>query len=87
MKIVTRSLAESRLELLGALPVDVEEDVAALAEGCLDRRLGRAVPMVEDVGPLGELVRRDHPFELGVVDEMIVHVRLVRPGASAGSWR
>ena len=85
MKIRTRSSPNRIFELLGALPVDVEQDVATFPERFLDRRLRASVAMVEDRRPFDELIRRDQPLELGVVDEMIVHAVLLRPGALAGS--
>ena len=45
---------------------------------------GRAVAIVEDVGPFDELAVCDHPLELGIVDEMIIDVVDSRRAASAG---
>jgi hypothetical protein len=59
-------------ELLSALPVDVEQDVAAFAQRILHRGLGRSIAMAEDRRPFDEFAGVDHPVELGVVDEMIV---------------
>ena len=81
---MTRSLAEGRFELLRALPVDVEQDVAALAQRVLHRLLGRAVAIAEDMRPFDELAVGDHPVELGVVDEMIVDAVDLARAASAG---
>ena len=79
--------AEGIFELLGALPVDVEQDVAAVLERFLDRLLRAAVAMIEDIGPFGEFVVGDQPVELRVVDEMIIDpvdlARAHRPGGGA----
>ena len=47
-------------QLLGALPVDVEQDVAARGERLLDRRARRAVAMAVDLGVLQQLAGFDH---------------------------
>ncbi len=67
-------LAEVGLELPRTLPVDVEQYVAAFFQGCFDRCLGRAVAVAEHGRPFDELALGDHPVELGVIDEVIVHV-------------
>ena len=73
-------LAHRRMKLLRALPVDVEQDVAAGLQRGLHRRLGRAVAIVEHRRPFDELAGLDQPVELGIVDEMIVDiVALARP--------
>src|SRR4029078_9315014 len=77
-------LAEVGLELARALPVDVEENVAALAKRLLHGRLGSSVAIAEDVGPFDELAGFDHSIELAIVDEMIIDALLLawphRPG-------
>src|SRR4029078_4239399 len=63
---------ERALELLRALPIDVEKDVAPGLQRLLDRFLRAAVAVVEDIGPFRELFALHHALESGVVDEMIV---------------
>ncbi len=60
------------VKLLRALPVDVEQDVAALLEHVPDLRLGRAVAMAEDMRPFEEFVVRDHRAEGFEIDEVII---------------
>ena len=84
MKMVTRSSPNRRLELLGALPIDVEQDVAAFAERVLHRRLGGSVAIAEHRRPFDEFASLDHAVELGVVDEMIIDIVDLARAASAG---
>ena len=65
-------LAHRRVKLLRALPVDVEQHVAAGLERGLDRGLRRAVMMIEDGRPFGEFALVRQRLELGVANEMIV---------------
>src|SRR5690606_33654561 len=60
------------IELLGPLPVDVEQEVVAALELLADLRLRGAVAMAEDLGPLEERVFLDHPVESRAVGEMVV---------------
>ena len=70
--MVTRCSPKVGLELPGALPVDIEQNVAALSERLLHGRFWGPVAMAEHVRPFDELVRTDHPVELGIIDEVIV---------------
>jgi hypothetical protein len=73
------------VQLLCALPVDVEQHVAARAEDLAHRRLWRAVAVAEDVRPFQELAVADHVLEPGEVDEMIVDAFHFAPAAAGGS--
>ena len=61
-------------DVAGPLPVDVEQDVATLREGALDRCARTAVAGTVDVGPFEEGVGINQPLECLGVDEMIVAV-------------
>src|SRR4029450_4166808 len=65
-------LAHGGVQLLRALPVDVEQYIAARLERGLHRRLGRAVAVTEHRRPFDEMAGREHPVELGLVDAMII---------------
>ena len=56
-------------------------------ERFLDRLLGAAVAMVEDIGPFGKIVGVDHRVECRLVDEMIVASVDFARGAWRGWWR
>ena len=60
------------VELLGALPVDVEQEILAFLEARLDLRFRRSVKVAEDLGPFEEFAGFDHRFEPGVVDEAVI---------------
>ena len=53
----TTSVSAFWIELLGALPVDVEQEVVPFLAARLDLRLGRAVAVAEHVRPFEEIVR------------------------------
>ena len=72
MKTRTTSACSLLVELLRALPVDVEQYVAALVEHRVDGRARRTVAMIEDVRPFEERVVRDHLLECRRIDEMII---------------
>ena len=73
-------VARGRAQLLGALPVDVEQHVAAAGQRLLDSRARRAVGMAVDLGVLQQLAALDHRAVGGAVDELIVDaVDLARP--------
>jgi hypothetical protein len=76
MKTVTRSLPPSP-ELLRALPVDVEQHVAAGQQCGLHGRARRAVEMIEHPGMLEELAAPDHAAEGCGVDELVVDAVLL----------
>ncbi len=59
-------------DLAGALPVDVEQDVATFRQRALDGLPGAAVAVAVDVGPFQEGIRVDALLELSIVDEVIV---------------
>ena len=65
-------LTHRRVELLGPLPVDVEQDIAASSQCILHRRLRGTVKIAEHRCPFDELARGDQSVELGPVDEMII---------------
>src|ERR671912_365943 len=74
-----------RLDLPGALDVDLDQDVAALGQGPGDRLPRRAVPLAEDVGPLQEPAGLDHLVELAAVDEVVVAAFVLpRPRPTGG---
>jgi hypothetical protein len=80
MKMPTMSSPAASPELLGALPVDVEEHVAPFAQGCLDGAPRRAIGVAVDRGVLEQFARLDHGAELLVGDEMVVvPIHLRRP--------
>ena len=56
-------LRQALAHLLRALPVDLEDQVAALGERRLDDALPRAVEVAEHVGMLDEFAGRDQPLE------------------------
>src|SRR3546814_8482329 len=73
------------VELLRALPVDVEQEILPFLEPSPNPPLGRAVTVPENVSPFVEIVFRDHAVEFSVVDEMIVHaVNLARARRARG---
>ena len=81
-EIVARLLAQ----LLGALPIDVEQDIAAGPQCLLHRLARRAVAMAEDFRPFQKLAGFHHGLEAGQVDEMIVAaVDLAADAAAASS--
>src|SRR5690606_12785203 len=58
--------------LLGALPVDFQNQVVAVGEGLLDPALGRAVEVAEDFGMLEKLVALETVEEILTADEVVV---------------
>ena len=71
-------------QLLGALPIDVEQHVAARREHALDWRPRRAVAVAEHLGPFEKLALRDHRVETRAIDELIIGaLDLARRGAGA----
>ena len=64
-------------DLLRALHVDHQHDVAAGREQPLGLRPARAVEVAEDVGPFQELARRDHRLEAVAGHEMVVDAVLL----------
>ena len=59
-------------QLLRALPIDVEQNVAARLQ-CLGHRLARrAIAMPKHFCPFQEFTLRDHGVEAGVINEMII---------------
>ena len=77
-------VARRLLQLLGALPVDVEQDVAPVGQRRLHRRARRAVEVVEDARVLQQLAVRHHGVVPGTVDEAVVDARRARPDAGRG---
>ena len=78
-------LGRGAAELLGPLPVDVEQDVAAGCQGGLDCAARGAVGMTVDPGMLQELAAGDHGGEALLADEVIVDaVGLGRAARSGG---
>src|SRR3954464_16001829 len=66
--------AEGIFELLSALPVDVEQRIESVSQRFLNRFLGTAVAVVENISPFRELIGRDEPLELCVIDKMIINI-------------
>ena len=80
-EIVARFFAQ----LLRALPIDIEQHVAAGAQCVDDRPARRAVAMAEHFGPLQQLAFFDHGIEATAIDEMIIAaVDLAGPLAAGG---
>ena len=71
-------------DIAGTLPVNIEQDVAALGQGAIDGPARAAVTGAVDVGPFEEGVGVDQPLELGVIDEMIVAVGDLAGADAAG---
>jgi len=65
-------VAHPLLELLRALPVDVEQHVVTAMQGCVDRRPRRAVVVIEDAGMFQKFVSLDHAAEARRVDELVI---------------
>ena len=59
-------------KLLGALPVDIEENVAALGQRQFDRALGRAVEIAEHFRPFEQFAGIAHGGEALLRNEKIV---------------
>src|SRR5437762_4439701 len=59
-------------ELLGSLPIDVGDDVAAGGDRLVDRAARRAVAMTKDGGMLEELAGLDHRIEARLVDKAVI---------------
>ena len=77
---------KERPHLSGALPVDLEHDVAALAQAPGDLLARSAVAVAVHMGALEELARRLAARELGIVDEEILApMLLARPGRPRGA--
>ena len=73
-------LAHRSTQLLGALPVDVEEHVAARLQGLRHRPLRRAVEIAENLCIFQKLAAVAEPGELLLADEVIIlAVHLARP--------
>jgi hypothetical protein len=73
------------VELLGALPVDVEQEILPALELLADVRLGRAVAVPEDSCVLEEGIVRDELVELGLIDKVVVAaLDLARPHRPRG---
>jgi 16S rRNA (adenine1518-N6/adenine1519-N6)-dimethyltransferase len=67
-------------KLLRALPVDVEQNVAALDQSRLDWQPGRAIAISEHLRPFQQFAVLDHCVETRRVEEMVVAaVDLARP--------
>ena len=60
------------VQLLGALPVDVEQNILSGRQCRFDRRARRTVEIVEYSRPLEQFALLDHPLELRLVDEEII---------------
>ena len=76
-------LARDLIELLGALPVNIEKNVLTLTKRRLDERARRAIVIAEDIRPFEELARIAHAEEFFLADEVIVlPVRFARPARS-----
>src|SRR5690625_3294520 len=73
-------------DLARSLEVDLQQRRCPGAQLILHRTAGRPVPVLAvDHGPLQELAVGDHPVELGVGDEVVVHaVDLVGTGTAGG---
>ena len=72
-------------QLLGALPVDLEEDVAAGADLLLEPALRRPVVITMDLGPLEEFTLVAQGAEALHIDEVIVlAVHLARARRAGG---
>ena len=59
-------------DLLGALPIDIEQNVAAVGERFFDGSPGRAIEMAEDIGMFQKLARRNHLPEFVLADKKVV---------------
>ena len=85
---LTTSARIFAIELLRALPVDVEQHVAAGGERGLDRLARRAVAIAVHLGLFEQLVGVAHRLEAAPRDEMVVHaVDLARAPLRASSPR
>ncbi len=67
-EIVARLFAQ----LLRALPVDVEQDIAARLASLEHRQPRRAVAMAENFGPFQQVARFHHGGEAAGIDEVII---------------
>ncbi len=67
-----------------ALPVDVEDHVAALGQGLLDRRARRAVAAAEHVGPFEQFPPLHERIELGLGAKEIVGAVALTSARGAG---
>src|SRR5262249_9361973 len=74
-------------ELVPALPVDVEKDVATILQRLVDRGAGGPVAVAVDLRPLRELARGDHAVEGRGIDEAVVHPVDLAGARSAGRYR
>ena len=72
MKTLTRVVARLFAQLLRALPIDIEQDVAAGLQRLLHRPPRRAVAMAENFGPFQKLARFHHGLEAMQIDEVII---------------
>ena len=72
-------------QLLGALPVDIEQNIAALGEGFFDGQARGSVIIAENLGMFEQLVAVDEEVEFGRVDEAVVFaIDLARAGGAGG---
>ena len=65
--------AGPRQQLHGALPVDVEQDIAAPAELFLDVGAWRSVEISMHLSALEQLALGPHALEIGHLDEVVMH--------------
>jgi len=78
-------LGHQLAHLLGALPVDFQDQVVAFVQGLLQVALRGAVEVAEHFGALKEGAVLDHLDELGALDEVIVNaVHLARAHGAGG---
>ena len=73
------------IQLLRALPVNVEQHIATARQDRINRRVRRAITVAKDMRPFKKLTRRDHRAEAFEIDEMIIlAINLAGPHRARG---
>jgi hypothetical protein len=73
------------IKLLGALPIDIEQEVLPLLQGRADDPLWRAISVAEHFGPFVEIILFDHRIEAFRRDKVVVHaVNFAGTGRAGG---